>query len=417
MKEAEADPGLRALSGLGETKKTEGSKPRQDKIEKRPYRTQQDLVIREKEDVMQQQWLQQQKQKQQLQQQQQQRRQQQLRRPQVEVESLPPPSRSKSADARGGGGGAGASFGGSGRHDPKLQSFKRSSSNDNFTEEIMHEVVTDTEHHSVKDLVRMIERNTKSESANPYVRKWGCDLISPEPHTKNVTYRRERKDMVMASGMGMGMGRKQQQQLHQEQDEWYLPNGTMDETARRHQPLSLDNEFRMSAHVADLDSLLGRPPLEDGHEDDLGADSDHCSRPHEVTWPPPSPTQDHPSRSPIIRRDESMGSVSSSHQHQHQHQHQQQHQQQQHHQSRSHSSPSVSKKPPLSTSSSLKKSDENLIDLDRHISSLQSGFSSQLDSMLREKTTKQRQQQSATSSSSISSSKKKGQQGLPSSQL
>ena len=35
----------------------------------------------------------------------------------------------------------------------------------------------------------------RSESANAYVRKWGCDLISPEPHRKNVTYRRERKEM------------------------------------------------------------------------------------------------------------------------------------------------------------------------------------------------------------------------------
>ena len=35
----------------------------------------------------------------------------------------------------------------------------------------------------------------RSESANAYVRKWGCDLISPEPHKKNVTYRSERKEM------------------------------------------------------------------------------------------------------------------------------------------------------------------------------------------------------------------------------
>ncbi len=74
----------------------------------------------------------------------------------------------------------------------------------------MQEVVTDEEHHSVKDLVRMIEKNTSSESANPYVRRWGCDLISPEPHTKNVTYRRQRKELVQ---------QQQQQQKQQQQRE------------------------------------------------------------------------------------------------------------------------------------------------------------------------------------------------------
>ncbi len=81
------------------------------------------------------------------------------------------------------------------RRDPKLEGFRRTPSTGNVTEELLHGVVTDNEHHGVKDLVAMIERNTKSESANAYVRKWGCDLISPEPHRKNVTYRRERKEM------------------------------------------------------------------------------------------------------------------------------------------------------------------------------------------------------------------------------
>ncbi len=45
----------------------------------------------------------------------------------------------------------------------------------------------------MKDLIRMIEKNTKSESANAYVRRWGCDLISPEPRARNVTYRSEKK--------------------------------------------------------------------------------------------------------------------------------------------------------------------------------------------------------------------------------
>jgi hypothetical protein len=41
----------------------------------------------------------------------------------------------------------------------------------------------------------MLPINFRSESANAYVRKWGCDLISPEPHSKNLTYRMERKEM------------------------------------------------------------------------------------------------------------------------------------------------------------------------------------------------------------------------------
>ena len=61
---------------------------------------------------------------------------------------------------------------------------------------LLNEVVTDQDHHSVKDLVNMIEGNIKAESLNPYVRKWGCDLISPEPHKKNVTYRQQKRELV-----------------------------------------------------------------------------------------------------------------------------------------------------------------------------------------------------------------------------
>merc|ERR1719330_690212 len=59
----------------------------------------------------------------------------------------------------------------------------------------MTEVVTDQKHRSVKDLVAKLETSTKSESENPYVRKWGCDLISPEPRRRNTTYRFQRKQM------------------------------------------------------------------------------------------------------------------------------------------------------------------------------------------------------------------------------
>merc|ERR1712106_477367 len=96
-------------------------------------------------------------------------------------------NRSKSADGR-----AGKPFR---NQDPKLTNFKRTSSTENFTGEMMQEVVTDKEHRSVKDLVSRLEKSTKAESDNPYIRKWGCDLISPEPRRKNVTCRYQRKQM------------------------------------------------------------------------------------------------------------------------------------------------------------------------------------------------------------------------------
>ena len=47
------------------------------------------------------------------------------------------------------------------RRDPKLEKFRRTPSTGNVTEEILNGVVTDNEHHGVKDLVAMIEKNTK----------------------------------------------------------------------------------------------------------------------------------------------------------------------------------------------------------------------------------------------------------------
>ena len=47
------------------------------------------------------------------------------------------------------------------RKDPKLELFRRTPSTGNVTEELLTGVVTDNEHHGVKDLVAMIERNTK----------------------------------------------------------------------------------------------------------------------------------------------------------------------------------------------------------------------------------------------------------------
>ena len=98
--------------------------------------------------------------------------------------------RSQSADGRFGRNG---SFSAS---DPKTSSFQRTPSTDNFTGEMMREVVTDVKNRSVKDLVSQLESSTKSQSDNAYIRKWGCDMISHEPRKKNVTLRWERKDMV-----------------------------------------------------------------------------------------------------------------------------------------------------------------------------------------------------------------------------
>ena len=79
--------------------------------------------------------------------------------------------------------------------DPKLSNFQRTNSTENFTGEMMQEVVTDNDHRSVKDLISRLERGTKSESENPYVRRWGCDLISPEPRRRDVTCRYQKKQM------------------------------------------------------------------------------------------------------------------------------------------------------------------------------------------------------------------------------
>lgn len=171
MQEAETDPKLRELT-YGPTKP---SLNETYPMVQRPYRTAQDLVIKESAETT-------------------------SKRPatQLPVERHRMPerpyrtnedlkivtSRSKSADGR-----LHDSFR---KSDPKLSQLmkqQQQSSSTNVTEELLNEVVTDKDHHSVKDLVAMMEKNTKAESLNPYVRKWGCDLISPEPHKRNVTYR------------------------------------------------------------------------------------------------------------------------------------------------------------------------------------------------------------------------------------
>ena len=119
--------------------------------------------------------------------------------------------------------------------DPKLSSFHRGThyilynfvnsvkkshfdlsiedgSTTNLTEDVLNEVVNDKEHRSVRDLVAMMEQNTRSESINPYVRKWGCDLISHEPHRKNVTLRTEKRQIVDQNELNRSLERHHQQQ-------------------------------------------------------------------------------------------------------------------------------------------------------------------------------------------------------------
>ena len=95
-------------------------------------------------------------------------------------------NRSRSADGR---------FKPYAERDPRFNNYMRSNSSENMTSDIMQEVVTDQKHRSVKDLVAKLETSTKSESENPYVRKWGCDLISPEPRRRDKTYRFQKKQM------------------------------------------------------------------------------------------------------------------------------------------------------------------------------------------------------------------------------
>ena len=89
--------------------------------------------------------------------------------------------------------------------DPKLSTFTGKHSSINVTEDLLNEVVTDKSNRSVKDLIAMMEHSTKTESINPYVRKWGCDLISPEPHKRNATYRMEKRQIVDRNEMNQSL--------------------------------------------------------------------------------------------------------------------------------------------------------------------------------------------------------------------
>ncbi len=155
MHEAQTDPKLRALT-YGSENTAAGSAAGKQKpnltesypMVARPYRTQQDMIIREREEspnksgiipVA---------------------RHRMPKRPYRTNEDLRiveknAEERSKSADGRLSGIEAFK------RKDPKLEKFRRTPSTGNVTEELLNGVVTDNEHHGVKDLVAMIEKNTK----------------------------------------------------------------------------------------------------------------------------------------------------------------------------------------------------------------------------------------------------------------
>lgn len=77
--------------------------------------------------------------------------------------------------------------------------------------------------------------------------------------------------MEQSSGQAQGVkisAKRPDGRLQQSSEQFPRPEG------------SLDNDFRLSAHVADLDDLLGKPPTYDY--------SDTLTKKKAVAWPPPS---------------------------------------------------------------------------------------------------------------------------------
>ena len=202
--------------------------------------------------------------------------------------------------------------------DPKLGNFASVASVENVASatgsKLLGEVVTDNEHHSVRDLVRMMERQTHSESVNPYIRKWGCDLISPEPHSKQKTYRREKREMPKPffwnppAGIPPNDPRFASQHSQQAQADHNENMADVSYTSGDHTNTTLDNEFNLNDHITDMNSLLGRSQGNNltRYEDELmnqtgsscvsklgGIEDDTYNGPQRtatpVIWPPPSP--------------------------------------------------------------------------------------------------------------------------------
>ena len=156
--------------------------------------------------------------------------------------------RSQSADGR-----LAKAFGSA---DPRTSNFQRTSSTDNFTGEMMREVVTDKQNRSVKDLVAQLETSTKSQSENPYIRKWGCDLISFEPRKKNTTLRWERKDMPDPEFASRLQNQYSEYGSRNSSRARNLSEGSFSRDgspSSRHQDSA---RFQMSDYTADLDDLI-----------------------------------------------------------------------------------------------------------------------------------------------------------------
>ena len=275
----------------------------------RPYRTQQDMIIKDRDDSP--------TNLQRISNRPMERHKMQKRpyRTNEDIKIVDMSERSKSADGR-------LNNSAFQKKDPKLDNFSTASSVENVAgatgSRLLGEVVTDNDHHSVRDLVRMIETNTNSESVNPYIRKWGCDLISPEPHSKNITFRREKREMpkpfvwkapVPGAGFQSDDPRfashysAEQSQMDQNAmtDVSYISGDNTNTT--------VENEFNMNDHITDMNSLLGRPPGNalNRYEDEIlnqtgsscmsklgGVEDESYSGPQRtetpVIWPPPSPT-------------------------------------------------------------------------------------------------------------------------------
>ena len=224
----------------------------------RPYRTQQDMIIKDRDDSP--------TNEQRLNSRPLERHKMQKRpyRTNEDIKIVDVSARSQSADGR-------LNVNAYRSRDPKLDNFASVASVENVASatgsKLLKEVVTDNEHQSVRDLVRMMETNTHSESVNPYIRKWGCDLISPEPHSRHKTYRREKREMPKPflwrpPAPGAPQPNDPRFASHYSQQGQADPNESVvndvSYTSGDNTNTTIDNEFNMNDHVTDMNSLLGR---------------------------------------------------------------------------------------------------------------------------------------------------------------
>ena len=286
----------------------------------RPYRTQQDMIIKERDDSP--------TNLQRMSGRPMERHKMQKRpyRTNEDIKIVDLSDRSKSADGR-------LNNNAYQAKDPKLDKFSSVASVEDVASatgsRLLGEVVTDGDHKSVRDLIRMMESNTHSESINPYVRKWGCDLISPEPHSKNITYRRERREMPKpfhwkpppAGGPQSNDPRlAAHYSAHDQADHNQNMANDVSYTSGDNTNTTIDNEFNMNDHITDMGSLLGRQQSNNAsmlnrYEEDVmnqtasscmsklgGIDDEAYGGPQRtatpVIWPPPSPIPEQTASAP-----------------------------------------------------------------------------------------------------------------------